>query len=152
MTKPAVLPYPRHFLLDVGFKEGLDKRSPFAPDAIGGVMKPHFLRAVLMILIVRAIFISPVNGSECGSTRHPGDPSLKRLDAIRPTRLRFTKPCPPSALQKRIDCLDGGDDDERTSLAEALADARFWVISPYAHLSHQLTLVPTSRSMVRLRC
>jgi hypothetical protein len=116
-------------------------------------VQPQFLRAIFAILIVRAIFISPVNGSEYGPTYHPGDPSLKRLDAIRPSRLRFTKPCPPSASQERIDCLDGGDgDDERISLAEALADTRFWVISPRQSLPHRPTIASTARSLVRLRC
>ncbi len=115
-------------------------------------MKPQFLRAVLVILAVRAIFISPAQGSEFGPSNRPGDSALKRLDVIRPSRLRFTKPCPTLPSQERIDCLDGGDDDERTSLAEALADARFWVISPYKHLLSRPTLVPASRSLVRLRC
>jgi len=114
---------------------------------------PQFLRAIFAILIVRAIFISPVNGSECGPNYDPGDHSLKRLEAIRPSRLRFTKPCPPSASQERMDCLDGGDgDDERTSLADALADTRFWVISPRLTLPHPPTIASTARSIVRLRC
>jgi hypothetical protein len=116
-------------------------------------VQPQFLRAVLVILAVRAIFISPAQGSEFGSSHRPGDSSLKRLDAIRPTRLRFTKPCPPSASQERIDCLDGGDgDDERTSLDEALADARFWVITPFLPLPQRPSIASASHSLVRLRC
>jgi hypothetical protein len=107
---------------------------------------------LLVILAVRAIFMSPAQGSEFGPSNRPGDSALKRLDAIRPSRLRFTKPCPTSPSQERIDCLDGGDGDERTSLSEALADARFWVISPHKSLPHRPTLAPTSRSLVRLRC
>ena len=116
-------------------------------------MKPQFLRAVFAILIVRAIFISPAQGSEFGPSHRPGDSSLKRLEAIRPSRLRFTKPSPPSASLERIDCLDGGDgDDERISLAEALADARFWVISARMPLPHRPSIASTSRSHIRLRC
>jgi hypothetical protein len=115
-------------------------------------VKPQFLRAVLVILAVRAIFISPAQGSEFGSSHRPGDSSLKRLEAIRPSRLRFTKPCAPSATLERIDCLDGGDDDERTLLTEALADTRFWVISPYMHLPHRPTIVVASHSPICLRC
>ncbi len=120
---------------------------------LGEVVKPQFLRAMLSILIVRAIFISPALGSECGPSHRLGSSSLKRLDVIRPSRLRFTKPCAPSASQERIDCLDGGDDDdERTSLTEALADARFWVISPRLPLPDRPTLASMPRSFVRLRC
>jgi hypothetical protein len=118
----------------------------------GEFVRPQFLRAVLVILAVRAIFISPAQGSEFGPSHRPGESFLKRLDAIRPSRLRFTKPCPPSASQERIDCLDGGDDDERTSLAEGLADARFWVISPYVPLPHRQSIASTAHSLVRLRC
>jgi hypothetical protein len=115
-------------------------------------VRPQFLRAVLVILALRAIFISPAQGSEFGPSHRPGDSALKRLETIRPSRLRFTKPCPPSASQERIDCLDGGDGNERISLAEALADARFWVISPYVPLRHRPSIASTIRSFVRLRC
>jgi hypothetical protein len=116
-------------------------------------VQPQFLRAIFAILIVRAIFISPAQGSEFGPAHRAGDSSLKRLEAIRPTRLRFTKPLSPSASQERIDCLDGGDDDdERISLAAETADARFWVISARLPLPARRPITSMSRSLVRLRC
>ena len=48
-------------------------------------MNPRFLRAVLVILSVRAIFISPALGSEYGPSHRPGDSAMKRLESIRPS-------------------------------------------------------------------
>ncbi len=116
-------------------------------------MKPQFLRAIFVILMVRAIFSSPAQASEFVSKHHLGKPTLKRLVAIRPSRLRFTKSCSPSASLERIDCLDGSDDDERTSLSDRLSDGLTWVIP----LTMPTTFRPTSGEgmtglLVRLRC
>jgi hypothetical protein len=107
-----------------------------------------------MILVVRAIFISPAQGSEFGPSPRPSDSSLKRIELIRPTRLRFTKPCPPSPSQERLDCLDGsdGDGDERTSLAEASTEAWFRLVSSRLSLEHRPSNTASARSLVRLRC
>ena len=115
-------------------------------------MNPQLLRAVFAILIVRAIFISPAQGSEFGPSERPGDSSLKRLDAIRPARLRFTKPTPPSTSIVRGDCLDGDDGDERISLADGTADDRFWVVTPHRPGPSHSLIDSTPRLPVRLRC
>ena len=118
----------------------------------GEGVTPQFVRAVLCVLIVRAIFISPSQGSEFGPAPGPSDSSLKRLEMIRPSRLRFTKPCPPSASQERIACLDGGDDEERTPPAEPSAEAWFARISSRPALAHRPLMAASARSFVRLRC
>ncbi len=115
-------------------------------------MNPHFVRAVLSILVVRAIFISPAQGSEFGLASHPARSSLKRIEPIRPTRLRFTKPCVPSASQERFDCCDGGSGDERARLFETSVEAWPFALSsgPAAHRPAVLRGSP--RQLVRLRC
>jgi hypothetical protein len=115
-------------------------------------MKPHFLRAIFAILVLRAIVVSSAQGSEFGPSWVPDNLTLKRLDAVPSIELRLTKPCTPLVAKERIDCLDGGDDDERTSLSKALANARFWVILPYVHLPHRPTIARAPRSFIRLRC
>jgi hypothetical protein len=116
-------------------------------------VRPQFLRAVLVILAVRAIFISPAQGSEYGPSHRPDDSALKRLEALRPSRLRFTKPFLPSASLERVDCLDGGDgDDERISLAAGSSDDRFWVVSDRVPHPPRPSILSTPRSLVRLRC
>ena len=117
----------------------------------GEALTPQFIRAVFCVLLVRAIFISPSQGSEFGPAPGPSDSHLKRLEMIRPSRLRFTKPCPPSASQERIDCVDGGD-DERTPPTEPSAGGWFARVSPRPALAHRPTLVASARSFVRLRC
>jgi hypothetical protein len=117
-------------------------------------MSPQFIRAVFLILVVRAIFISPVHGSEFGPSSRLDDASLKRLEAIRPFRLRFTKPCPPSAALERLDCIDGGDgdDDERTRPAQTSLEA--WPLgAPSRSTSHSWNPVAyLAHGFVRLRC
>ena len=115
-------------------------------------MTPQFIRAVLCVLIVRAIFISPSQGSEFGPGSLAGDSSLKRLEMIRPSRLRFTKPCPPSASLERLDCLDGGDDGERIPPAEPSVEGWFARTSNRPALADCPSLVVSARSFVRLRC
>jgi hypothetical protein len=107
-----------------------------------------------MVLVVRAIFISPSQGSEFGHSPRLGDSSLKRQEVLRPTRLRFTKPCPPSSSIERLDCLDGsdGDDDERTSLDGPSTEAWYWVISTHPALARRLSMAASPRSLVQLRC
>jgi hypothetical protein len=112
----------------------------------------HFVRAVLSILVVRAIFISPAQGSEFGPASQPTRSSLKRIELIRPTRLRFTKPYVPSASQERFDCCDGGDGDERSRPVETSVEA--W---PFAAASRPPAYRPdaspgSSCQLVRLRC
>ncbi len=71
-------------------------------------------RSLLLILVVRAIFLAPAAASEHGGpARRLGDASLKTRDLVRPTRLRYLQPRIRSALEERMDCKDGGDDDER---------------------------------------
>jgi hypothetical protein len=120
----------------------------------GKAVTPQFIRAVLSILVVRAIFISPALGSEFGPSSRLGDSSLKRMEAIRPTRLRFTKPCPPSASQERLDCLEGGDgdDDERTPPAETSVEAWSIAVSARPTLLARLSIGAFACASVRLRC
>jgi hypothetical protein len=116
-------------------------------------VNPQLLRAIFVILVVRAIFISPAQGSEFAPSHRPGDSSLKRLDAIRPSRLRFTKPAPPSASIIRGDCLDGGDDnDERIALADRTADDRIWIVTPVQPRPIPAPIASMARLLVRLRC
>ena len=115
-------------------------------------MTPQFIRAILSILVVRAIFISPVQGSEFGPSPRPSDTSLKRLELIRPFRLRFTKPCPLSTSQERFDCLDGGKGDERTFRAENSAETWFTLASFRPILEHRPSIATSPRTLVRLRC
>ena len=125
--------------------------SPFRMGS-GNVVNPQLLRAILLILTVRAIFISPSLGSEYGRSRLPGDAALRRLDEIRPAQLRYTRPISPSAAPERGDCLDGGDDDEPTSLAEALADGRFCLLSTHRSPTHRPASPSMPRPILRLRC
>jgi hypothetical protein len=118
-------------------------------------MSPQFLRAVFLILAVRAIFLSPVQGSEFGPRARLDDSSLKKVEAIRPFRLRYTKPCPPSTALERLDCIDGGndgDDDERTRPAQPVLEA--WPISALSGsaVSERNTVGILVRGFVRLRC
>ncbi len=116
-------------------------------------MNPQLLRAIFAILIVRAIFLSPAQGSEFGPSDRVGDSALKRLDAIRPSRLRFTKPAPVSPSIVRGDCLDGGDgDDERISLADRTADDRFWAVMPLRTGPDRPLITSIPLLPVRLRC
>jgi hypothetical protein len=121
-------------------------------ESIGGVVSVSFVRAVLMVLIVRAIFISPANGSEFGLSSHPTGSCLKKLDLVRPSRLRFTKPCAPSASLERVDCCDGGDDDERMRPAEDSVEASFSPASPRLTSAGQPSLAASHHLIVRLRC
>ena len=116
-------------------------------------MNPRFLRAVLVILSVRAIFISPALGSEYGSSHRPGDSAMKRLESIRPSRLRFTRPNAPSASQERIDCIDGGDGDDGDDLT-SIEGPSFALDSRARSTRRPLTPSPssTAHSLVRLRC
>jgi hypothetical protein len=107
---------------------------------------------VLSILVVRAIFISPAQGSEFGPTSQPIRSSLKRLEPIRPTRLRFTKPCVPSASQERFDCCDGGDGDERDRPIETSVEAWSFA-SPSRPAANRPAAFPGPLCLlVRLRC
>ncbi len=116
-------------------------------------MNPKLLRAVLLVLSVRAIFIAPAPGSEYGPAHRRVDSALKRIDAIRPTRLRFTRPLAPAVSIERVDCVEGGDDDDdRTAPALSVADPRFFVISPHLWLPARPTPVSMPRSPARLRC
>ncbi len=117
-------------------------------------MTPQFIRAVLIVLTVRAIFISPSQGSEFGRSSRPGDSSLKRLELIRPSRLRFTKPCPTSPSQERLACIDGGsgDDAERISLGRPSTEAWYWLVSPSPIPARRPLMAASARSLVRLRC
>jgi ABC-type cobalt transport system substrate-binding protein len=118
-------------------------------------MSPQFLRIILTVLVVRAIFLSPVQGSEFGSADAPRGSSLKRLESIRPSRLRFTNPREPSAVLEQLDCIDGGDDgdgEERfhstpTSLEPWPSGSSFHPIFPDPNRVGALF-----RGFVRLRC
>jgi hypothetical protein len=105
-----------------------------------------------MVLIVRAIFISPANGSEFGLSSHRAGSSLKKLDLVRPSRLRFTKPCAPSASLERVDCCDGGDDDERMRPAEDLAESSFAPASPRLSAAARPSIAGSHHLIARLRC
>ena len=115
-------------------------------------MNPHFIRAVLSVLVVRAIFISPALGSEFGPSARPVRSSLKKIELIRPSRLRFTKPCAPSASQERFDCRAGGDGDERARPFEDSVEARAFAPSSRP-IVPRLSSPPASLGLlVRLRC
>ena len=115
-------------------------------------MSASFVRAMLMVLIVRAIFISPANGSELGLSSHPAGSCLKKLDLVRPARLRFTKPCTPSASLERVDCCDGGDDDERMRPAEDLVESCFSPTSPRLTAADRPSIAGSFHLIARLRC
>jgi hypothetical protein len=111
-----------------------------------------FVRAMLMVLIVRAIFFSPAQGSEFGPASHPTRSCLKKLELVRPSRLRFTKPCAPSASLERVDCCDGGDDDERMRPAESSAQAFFSPASPRCTATGRPSFAAAHHLIARLRC
>jgi hypothetical protein len=124
----------------------------FDDESIGGVLSVSFSRVVLSILIVRAIFISPALGSEFGLGSHPAGSCLKKLEAVRPSRLRFTRPFPPSASIERVDCCDGGDDDERMRPAEDSAGALFSPASPRSSAPARSSIAAAHHLIARLRC
>jgi hypothetical protein len=124
----------------------------FLDETIGGVVSISFSRVVLSVLIVRAIFISPAQGSEFGLGSHPTGSCLKKLETVRPSRLRFTRAYPPSASLERIDCCDGGGDDERKRPAEDSAEAFFSPASPRLTAAGRPSLAASHHLIVRLRC
>jgi hypothetical protein len=118
-------------------------------------MSPQFIRAVFSILAIRAIFISPVQASEFGPRSHPGHSCLKRMEEIRPSRLRFTNPCPASAAIERLDCIDGGDDgddDERPRPAPASLEAWPLDASLRSTVPVRNLVGAMAPGFVRLRC
>ena len=116
-------------------------------------MSPQWMRAVFLILVVRAIFLSPVPGAEFGRSSDLNDSSLKSMDATPPFRLRFTRPCVPSATSERLDCIDGGDgDDSRIRPSPSL-----WEVQPLPRSLRPIFPAGHSagapvRGFVRLRC
>ena len=121
-------------------------------ESLEGVVSVSFVRAMLMVLIVRAIFISPANGSEFGLASHRSGSSFKKLDLVRPARLRFTKPCAPSASLERVDCCDGGDDGERIRPAEGLVESSFSPASPRLSAADRPSIAGSFHLIARLRC
>jgi hypothetical protein len=115
---------------------------------------PQFARIVLAILAIRAIFLSPVQGSEIGSLSRLNDSSFKRLEAVRPFRLRFTPPSQPSAALMRLDCIDGGegDDDERNQAAQSSVQAWPLGASIPSTFPARSPIGNVARGFVRLRC
>lgn len=117
-------------------------------------MSPQLIRAVFSILVVRAIFLSPVQGSEFGRSSSLIDSSLNRTDEIRPSRLRFTNPCPPSPALERLDCIDGGDGDDDDRIRPALNSFEPWcsVLSVNARPRDRCRALTLPPGFVRLRC
>jgi len=113
-------------------------------------VRVYLVRLLFSVLIVRAIFISPAQGTEFGS--HQAGSSLKKHDRSCPARLRFTKPCPPSATQERVDCCGGGDDEERTHPAEVSDEVYPRLVSLRWTASNPPALQAGPRLLVRLRC
>ena len=130
----------------------LNIKKCFCTECDGEVLTPQFIRAVLCVLMVRAIFLSPSQGSEFGPASLAGDSSLKRLEMIRPSRLRFTKPCPPSASLERLDCVNSGDDGERVPPAEPSVEGWFARTSSRPALADRPLVAASFGLFVRLRC
>jgi hypothetical protein len=117
-------------------------------------MSPRLIRAVFSILVVRAIFLSPVQGSEFGHSSRLIDSSLKRTDAIRPSRLRFTNPGRPSPAFERLDCIDGGDGNDDDRIRPASISHETWrsVDSLGSRCSNPRPLTTAPPGFVPLRC
>jgi hypothetical protein len=116
----------------------------------GDDVKPLFLQAVFVMAWL--IFDSPAQRSATGPTHDPANASLKAQEAHPLSRLRFTKPRPISASRERTECLNGGEDDERTSLSDQRVDAQFWVCSMVLPTVRRPLTRATTSLLVRLRC
>ncbi len=117
-------------------------------------MSPQFIRVIFAILAVRAIFISPAQGSEFGHSIRPGQSSLHRGEIIPPSRLRFTQPNSPSASSERLDCIDGSDGNDGEGTRPDQVPSEGWtLIGPcWTSISAGKPVGAIARGFVRLRC
>jgi hypothetical protein len=118
-------------------------------------MTPHFIRLVLAILAVRALSISPAQGSEFAPSSLPSASSQERLEAVRYSLPQFTHSCPPTASQERLDCIDGGEDGDkykRTHLSHT--SMKFWCLGTSSRpiFSGRIPDGTLACAFVRLRC